>query len=168
MKIIINKIHSGFGIPTQIKEMYLVKKGIEHYWYEIVKVNDNFSQVYERKHYNDLDLSVRFHFPVAHLTDIGDTVTLSSDPEEGIPWEQWDSTRIHFEGYVGEKVVGMMIESRTDPVLVEILEGLPSDYITLLKHIYHPKVVEIPDGVEWTIEEYDGLEWVAEKHRKWG
>ena len=29
------------------------------------------------------------------------------------------------------------------------------------------KVVEIPDGVDWEIEEYDGEEWVSEKHRVW-
>lgn len=29
------------------------------------------------------------------------------------------------------------------------------------------QVVDIPDGVEWQIEEYDGLEWIAEKHRTW-
>ena len=29
------------------------------------------------------------------------------------------------------------------------------------------KVVEIPDGIEWQIEEYDGKEWVAETHRTW-
>jgi len=29
------------------------------------------------------------------------------------------------------------------------------------------KIVDIPDGVEWEIEEYDGMEWVAEKHRTW-
>lgn len=28
-------------------------------------------------------------------------------------------------------------------------------------------VVEIPDDVDWTIEEYDGQEWVAERHRTW-
>jgi hypothetical protein len=28
-------------------------------------------------------------------------------------------------------------------------------------------IVEIPDGVEWQIDEYDGIEWVAEKHRTW-
>ncbi len=30
------------------------------------------------------------------------------------------------------------------------------------------KIVEIPDDVEWVIEEYDGIEWVSEKHRVWG
>ena len=29
------------------------------------------------------------------------------------------------------------------------------------------KIVEIPDDVEYTIEEYDGQEWVAEAHRTW-
>ena len=29
------------------------------------------------------------------------------------------------------------------------------------------KVVEIPDGIDWTIEEYDGVEWIAEVHRTW-
>jgi len=29
------------------------------------------------------------------------------------------------------------------------------------------KVVEIPDDIEFVIEEYDGIEWVAEKHRVW-
>lgn len=29
-------------------------------------------------------------------------------------------------------------------------------------------IVEIPDGIEWEIEDYGGFEWVAEKHRIWG
>jgi len=29
------------------------------------------------------------------------------------------------------------------------------------------KVVEVPDDVDWYIEEYDGLEHVAEVHRTW-
>jgi hypothetical protein len=29
------------------------------------------------------------------------------------------------------------------------------------------KVVEIPEDVEYTVEEYDGIEWVAEVHRTW-
>lgn len=30
------------------------------------------------------------------------------------------------------------------------------------------EIVEIPDGIEFEIEEYDGREWVAETHRTWG
>jgi hypothetical protein len=54
---------------------------------------------------------------------------------------------------------------RNDPILVEIVEQLGEaanrDYAEL-------KVVEIPDDVQWTVEEYDGAEWIAEKHRTWG
>jgi len=28
-------------------------------------------------------------------------------------------------------------------------------------------IVDIPDDIEWQIEEYDGMEWVAEVHRTW-
>jgi hypothetical protein len=54
---------------------------------------------------------------------------------------------------------------RNDPILVEIVEQLgeaANEYLAELK------VVEIPDDVQWTVEEYDGAEWVAEKHRTWG
>lgn len=54
--------------------------------------------------------------------------------------------------------------TRDCPVLVSMVEeqgsAMNSDYSEL-------KVVEIPDDVEWYIEEYDGMEWVAEAHRTW-
>jgi len=31
----------------------------------------------------------------------------------------------------------------------------------------HLQGVEIPDGVDWIIQERDGREWIAEKHRTW-
>ena len=51
---------------------------------------------------------------------------------------------------------------RDCPVLVEIVEsgdanGIFSDL----------KIVEIPDDINWYIEEYDGMEHVAERHRTW-
>jgi hypothetical protein len=54
--------------------------------------------------------------------------------------------------------------ARDDPALFNTVRQLGSysgsDYATL-------KVIEIPTGIEWYIEEYDGKEWVAEKHRTW-
>lgn len=53
---------------------------------------------------------------------------------------------------------------RDDPALVQVVKELGKrsfgDHASL-------RVVEIPDDVEWQIEEYDGNEWVAEKHRTW-
>ena len=29
------------------------------------------------------------------------------------------------------------------------------------------KIIEIPDSVDWQVEEYDGNEWISEVHRTW-
>lgn len=56
------------------------------------------------------------------------------------------------------------INIRTSSDLVECVETLGdavNNTFSLLK------VMDIPDNVEWEIEEYDGNEWVSEKHRRW-
>jgi hypothetical protein len=53
---------------------------------------------------------------------------------------------------------------RDDPALVETVEKLGKAANGSCAELY---VVEIPDDVQWQIEEYDGSEHVAEKHRTW-
>lgn len=53
---------------------------------------------------------------------------------------------------------------RDDEVLISVVEELgerANDSFSSLK------IVEIPDGVEWEIEEYDGMEVVREVSRTW-
>lgn len=53
---------------------------------------------------------------------------------------------------------------RNDPLLVQVVEemgGAASGRFSALK------VVEIPDGVLWSIHDYDGREHVEEQHRTW-
>ena len=51
---------------------------------------------------------------------------------------------------------------RIDPIMIDILENMEPRFIT------GAKIVEIPDDVEWEIEENrDGSECIAEKHRRW-
>ena len=56
-------------------------------------------------------------------------------------------------------------EHRTNPKLVECVETLGEKangrYAQLM-------IVEIPDDVEWEIDNYDGIETVEEVHRTWG
>jgi hypothetical protein len=54
---------------------------------------------------------------------------------------------------------------RGDPILIEVIELLGDEADTRFSQL---KIVEIPDGVEYHIQEYDGYEHVAEKHRIWG
>jgi hypothetical protein len=53
---------------------------------------------------------------------------------------------------------------RNDPFLVQVVEKLGRKANTEYSYL---KVVEIPDDVEWEIEEHGGKEWIAEEHRIW-
>jgi hypothetical protein len=53
---------------------------------------------------------------------------------------------------------------RADPFLVQVVEELGKDANGRCAVL---RIVEIPNDVEWDIEEYDGQEWIAEKHRTW-
>lgn len=53
---------------------------------------------------------------------------------------------------------------RDDPALIRVVEELGKAASGRFAEL---KVVEIPDDVEWEIDEYDGSEQIAEKHRTW-
>jgi hypothetical protein len=54
---------------------------------------------------------------------------------------------------------------RDDKYLVQVVEEMSDKACGRYAEL---KVVEIPDGAQWQIEEYDGWEHIAEKHRTWG
>lgn len=72
-------------------------------------------------------------------------------------------TEALYQSYSGTKTSGWDVE-RDDPHLIRALEETNCDADNPGAKI---KIVEIPDDVEWQIDEYDGMEWVAEKHRTW-
>jgi hypothetical protein len=53
---------------------------------------------------------------------------------------------------------------RHDPVLAQVVEELGD---VANGNCAKLRVVDIPDDVEYSIEEYDGLEHIAEVHRTW-
>ena len=53
---------------------------------------------------------------------------------------------------------------RDDAVLILVVEELGDAANGVCADL---KIVEIPDDVEWQIDEYDGNEWIAESHRTW-
>ena len=79
-----------------------------------------------------------------------------------------DKTVLLTHYYLNEKKDGNYFYERdiqrNDPILVEVVNELGEKADG---HCAKLKIVEIPDDVEWIIEEYDGKEWVAEDHRRW-
>lgn len=55
-------------------------------------------------------------------------------------------------------------ECRHDPDLIEVVRELGD---RAAGHCAELRIVEIPDGVDYQIEEYDGNEHIAEVHRTW-
>lgn len=56
-------------------------------------------------------------------------------------------------------------EKRTHPDLIEVIETLGEESWGEYAEL---KIVEIPDDIEWSIDEYDGVETIHEAHRSWG
>ena len=54
--------------------------------------------------------------------------------------------------------------NRSDPDLVAVVEEIGKEANTWVSDL---AVVEIPEDVDWVIQEYDGLESIHEAHRVW-
>lgn len=53
---------------------------------------------------------------------------------------------------------------RHDPMLIQVVEELGAEASGRHAKL---KIVEIPDGTDYVIEEYDGFEHIAEAHKTW-
>lgn len=69
-----------------------------------------------------------------------------------------------YKNETGNENVSYWNMKRDDPILVSIVEELGEDSWGDFAEL---SVVEIPNDVNWEIEEYDGKEYIAEVRRKW-
>jgi hypothetical protein len=91
---------------------------------------------------------------------------------KGVAWEKikdkYDLDVYYKAGHVGDDDYYLSYRQLTvyrgDPDLVAIVEQFGKDVNTPYSSL---KIVDVPDDVEWTLEEYDGLEHIAEAHRTW-
>lgn len=143
MKIVINDTYGGFRLsPLAIKE-YLKLKGKESYFYDM-QIQDG-NVVYTKKD----NLTGKELFLDCFTKDFGSR------------FKSKDITTTEYKLYsFAERDI-----DRTDKDLIRVVEQLKEKANTICSKL---KIVEIPDDVDWEIEDYDGAEWVSEKHRTWG
>jgi hypothetical protein len=138
MKVVINNCYGGFSLSREATNEWYKRKGIGPvYWY------------YPGK---------------------GDTIANFSQAFL-VPEEEYLAAkeRSHLPGGDFTECNAMCAKScrnipRDDHDLIAIVEEMGEDANGQCAEL---RIVEIPDDVKWTIEEYDGNEWIAEVHNTW-
>lgn len=100
------------------------------------------------------------HFFVMKYDSKERTLEPIDEKYKGMFWLACDSPDATIENYSMIEVP----DDRSDPILIQVLEELRHEANGECSEI---EIVEIPDDVDYIIEEYDGKEWVAEQHRTW-
>lgn len=150
MKVVINKCFGGFGISVEaLKELAIRNaKCIEtctpkHYY-----GGDN------EKFRNKSGWEKEWKKDFADYKDLGD----------GFMGHNYGYNLFKDELLYSLKDRGD-IEVRTDKDLIEVVEKMGEKSYGQCANL---EIVEIPDGIDYEIDDYDGMERIAEKHRTWG
>ena len=138
MKIAINKCYGGFSLSHEAEMEVARRKGIELYPF-----------INKRRKDGSLD----FHKFEPYLGEKELLIFYATKPLEK------DGTYKEDSYYSG----GRNLE-RNDPILIQVIEDMGEKASGRCAQL---KIVEIPDDVEWEIDEYDGMESVSEKHNTW-
>jgi hypothetical protein len=135
MKVILNKCYGGFSVSNEAYMKYAEKSGIKLYCYGPAEKPN----VYTKIDSSDMDVWYTFF-----KKDFGDIVRV-----DDVEWNEY---------------LRLDRESRTDPILIEVVEELGEKANTNFSHLV---VVDIPDGLDYVIDEYDGYETLHERVQEW-
>lgn len=139
MKVVVNRCYGGFGLSDKACEMVMKRKGLECFKYRQTKYDFMHGvNEYTRCEKYDGDDIFRNYLTV----DLGEKV--DELPNE-ICW--------HYGNL-----------NRDDADLIAVVEELGEE---ANKQFSKLEVVEIPDGVNWEIDDHDGIETIEEVHRTW-
>ena len=139
MKIAINKCYGGFSLSDKAIEMIMKRKGLKCYRYKQTKFN--YSDGVDE--YTRIDDNEPSSFVSYSTIDLGKTI--GNIPDENF----WYYRNLE----------------RTDKDLVSVIEELGNEASGQYGFV---KVIDIPDDIDWEIDDYDGIETIHEKHRSWG
>jgi hypothetical protein len=140
MKVVINRCHGGFGLSHEAVMRYFEIKGITVYP-EQGKDHWKFWTYWTVKPEDRIEVK-----------EGRDFYKMSMD-------ERVAYNKAHDEQTVYERDI-----KRHDPALVQTVEEMGDKANGTYAEL---TVIEIPDDVNYVIEEYDGMEHVAESHRTW-
>jgi len=143
-KIVINVWYGGFGLSNEAEDLYAKKAGFELFRY-VERNTENGRRFVKLNESDEVPSHILHRIEYTFKKDHGDS--FSEFPDDDSYWYSRDDIE------------------RNDIHLIETIEELGTEKASA-KHS-KLKVVEIPDDVDYTIEEYEGFEHIAEVHRTW-
>jgi len=152
MKIVINKCFGGFGLsPAGVKRMAELQ-GKECYFFTHDHATDR---------YIPCDLEEATKAAIFYAFDVPNAQSLF----RAKPWAKMTAKERERENALyRQHEIPSRPDDRSDPALVKTVEELGKESNGSFGQL---RVVDIPDGVDWEIDEYDGMESVHERHRSW-
>ena len=139
MKIVINSCYGGFGFSPRTLKLYYEKLNKPCYFL--------------KRDYSS-DSSKARYIPVS-----------AEELDKKDFWIACSIPNGTHEDFFGKHRISSHSVDRADPLLIEAIEEIGIENAG--QRHSKLKIIEIPDWIEYTIEEYDGMEHVAEKHRTW-
>ena len=97
---------------------------------------------------------------------ISDNITLVNEYQlHTSHWLSYSRTPVHSDSTI-ESVDSFYDHDikRNDPALIQTVKELGEEANGNCAKL---EIVEIPNDIDWTIEEYDGQEWISEVHQTW-
>lgn len=153
MKIVLNKCYGGFGLSPLALKNIAKRKGKELYFFKIDGYGEN-------SKYTPLTLEeAKDNFITHHYT--------VPNPQDYDLHKRDDSGTFKDANKRAEKISLPYFrneEHRTDEDLIKVVEELGEkangDHARL-------RIVDIPDDLDYEIDDYDGIETLRETHRTW-
>lgn len=151
MKVVINGCFGGFGLSKKAVKRLAELQGRECYFFGYDVHN----------HLALVPTTLEAHDYMWTAYDIPNPNELKS----GKAWAEMTMEERRAENEIGERhIIESRPRSRNDSMLIQVIEELGKEASGEHAKL---KIVEIPDGTEYVIEEYDGNEHIAEKHQTW-
>ena len=152
MKIAINACHGGFGLSKKAVKRLAELQGRPCFFFKPVGMTYKYTPITEKEEDNSL-LWTAFDIP-------DPSILPPSEPWAELSQEQRQAANDAFNRHK----IDNRPRKRDDPLLIQVIEELGPLANGRFAKL---KIVDVPDDVEWEIDDYDGRETVKEKHRSW-
>jgi hypothetical protein len=158
MKVVINKCFGGYSLSAlAIKELARLN-GKKAYFFQTNYLGSGTK--YEPITLKELTKKNTLFFTAFSIPN-PNRPTISGKEWSRMSQKERDKYNETFRKYYLES----RPEDRTDKKLIKVIEKLGSEKAS--GACAKLEIVEIPDGVDWEIDDYDGIESIHEKHQVW-